>query len=314
MKKKILAAAMALLLSAGTFTTAAPVFTQTVFAESDSKSIYYVDVSDFLSVRASASSSSAELYRLSDGTIVNVRGWSGNWAYVYVPSVDDYGYVYGGYLVRGSESEGKVRYVSVNTFLSLRSQPTSSSTEIRRLSNGTKVIIQSSGSSWSYVYVPSTDEYGYVYNDYLTSTNPDRYAGTAYYADVSDFLSLRSQPTSSSTEITRMDPGTEVRVLSYSGNWAYVYVPSADSYGYAYSGYLSSNDPSEEGTLYYTNVRTFLSVRSQPTSSSTELHRLSRGVRVRVLSTTGSWGYAYIPATDDYGYVYMGYLSRTRPV
>ncbi len=315
MKKRLLAAAAALFLAAGTLSSPAVILTQTVCAETSGE-VYYVNVSDFLSVRAAATSSSSELYRLSDGTKVIVKGWSGNWAYAYVPSVDDSGYVYGGYLVRDAGTGGTVRYVNVSDFLSLRTQATSSSAEIRRLSNGTKLLVQSSGSSWSYVYVPSTGEYGYVYNAYISETNPLNYDGAVYYADVSDFLALRRGPSTSYSEITRLDPWTEVRLLDTTGNWAYVYVPSKDATGYVYKGYLSTSypDPDEQGTLYYVNVRTFLSVRSQPSSSSKELHRLSRGVRVRVLSTTGSWGYAYIPATEDYGYVYMGYLSRTRPV
>ncbi len=315
MKKTFAAIAAALAIAVCTLTAASAVYAEEKGQVAESGEVFYANVQSYLSLRAGASSSTAELYRLPPGTKVYVKGWSGDWGYAYVPSVDDYGFLYSGYLSRSNpvEPTGTAYYANVQTFLSLRAEATSSSRELRRLDPGTKVLEQSRTGNWSYVYVPDFGEYGYVYNGYLSSSNP--VGGSVYYANVKTFLSLRASASSSSTELCRLNPATELRVKSWDGSWAYVYVPDKDSYGYVYSGYISKTKPYiPEGTMYYADVITFLSVREGPASDTTELHKLGRGARVKVLEwEDNNWAYAYIPATDDYGYVYAKYLTRNKP-
>ncbi len=58
---------------------------------------------------------------------------------------------------------------TAQSFLSLRTGAGTQFTETDRLGFGTKVTVQADAGDWSYVFVPSKGEYGYVYNGYLAA-------------------------------------------------------------------------------------------------------------------------------------------------
>ena len=64
--------------------------------------------------------------------------------------------------------------------------------------------------------------------------------GETRYANVSDFLALRSKATSDSKELARLAPNTQMVIIGTTGNWIKVYVPSLDRDGYVYSKYAST--------------------------------------------------------------------------
>ena len=88
-----------------------------------------------------------------------------------------------------------------------------------------------------YVYVEVEDSY---HNKQTKTEKLDKsHYGETRYANVSDFLALRSRATSSSKELARLAPNTKMTVIGTTGNWIKVYVPSVDKDGYVYSKYAS---------------------------------------------------------------------------
>ncbi|MDO4803340.1 MAG: SH3 domain-containing protein [Lachnospiraceae bacterium] len=83
--------------------------------------------------------------------------------------------------------------------------------------------------------VGSSSQKRYQYSEELDKTH----YGETRYANVADFLALRSRPTSDSKELARLDPNTKMTVIGTTGNWIKVYVPSEDRDGYVYSKYAS---------------------------------------------------------------------------
>ena len=65
-------------------------------------------------------------------------------------------------------------------------------------------------------------------------------AGEIRYANVDDFLALRSRATSDSKMIAELAPNTKMVIIGTAGDWVKVYVPSVDSDGFVYNKYISS--------------------------------------------------------------------------
>ena len=151
----------------------------------------------------------------------------------------------------------------------------------------------------------------------ITATVPAS-ASNGYYLTTADtFLSLRTGPDTSYTEIDRLGIYTSVRVDHYEGNWAYVYVPARGEYGYVYSGYLTpDNDILTSGTNNNSTTKTccvnsgYLALRTYPSyNDANEIGAIYAGQKVQVeWYTDNGYAYVYAPTLGCYGYVNAGYI------
>ncbi len=125
--------------------------------------------------------------------------------------------------------------VSTNsTALNVRSSAAGTSTVKAKLSKGSYVtLISKSGKYWKVQY--SSSGYGYCHSDYITtaSTNVKTIKTT------SGRLRVRSAASTSSTVKAYLSSGTQVTVLSTSGNFSKI-VYNGTKTGYVSSGYLSN--------------------------------------------------------------------------
>ena len=276
-------------------------------------------------VRSAPSTDYRILAHYATGACIQVNGRTSNDWY-RITTTDPvyggttYGYISGGLLSSSYAPSGKVYTVSVNSFLSLRTGPSSDYMELGRLTSGSTVkVTGSSENGFVPVTVVSaasgstgTLTSGYVYKSYLTSTS-------TRVVSVNSFLSLRNGPSSDYTELGRLTNGSVVSVTGSSQNG---YVPvtvvraasgssGSLSSGYVYAGYLTS------ASTRTVSVNSFLSLRTGPSSSYTELGRLTSGSTVMV---TGSSENGFVPVTVvsaasgssgtlSSGYVYENYLS-----
>lgn len=139
--------------------------------------MYVTDVEYYLALRSEkAYNASNELGKLYNGeTVEVVNDTTGDYWYVYAPTLGKYGYVNADYLT--SRAPAPTTYhtgdfwtvTDVTYYLALRSQPSyDGANELGKLYNGerVKVIDTPSGDYW-YVYAPTLDMYGYVNSDYL---------------------------------------------------------------------------------------------------------------------------------------------------
>ncbi len=133
-------------------------------------------------------------------------------------------------------------------------------------------------------------------------------------------LHLRSLPTTASQSLGLYANGTQVRVNSISGSWAFVTVLYNGASGYMALGCLAGNapvypvnpqpaPPQTEDTLMY--VRTGnsgrLHLRISPSQNAQSLGLFPNGTQVRVLARTGGW--AYVNINGLAGYMMLNYLS-----
>lgn len=299
---------------------AAPFVSQTQAASSDT---YQVVVSSgYLALRtAQAYDYSNEIGKLYTGDTVQVTSYlSGQYWYVYAPSLNLSGYVNKDYLQPIDYSQ--IYYYNDATvrvesgYLALRTAKAyDSRNEIGRLYTGDVVeIIDASANDYWYVYAPSLGLTGYVNKDYLIVNT----AGYYYYNTMtvrveSGYLALRTaRAYDYNNEIGKLYTGDPVQVIdtSYSDYW-YVYAPTLGLSGYVNKDYLVG------GGYVYTNAGTYtvrvqsgyLALRTAKAYDyNNEIGKLYTGQTVQALNTDGLYWYVYAPTLGLYGYVNSDYL------
>lgn len=162
---------------------------------------------------------------------------------VYAPGLNKGGYVNREYLEGASSSRsGDTRTVSVSEgYLALRTAKAyDSSNEIGELYTGDTVeLIDTSDSTYWYVYSPKHGRNGYVNRNYLTGGSSS-YSFTKTVSVNKGYLALRTAKAyDSSNEIGELYTGDTVHVIdtSDSAYW-YVYSPKHGKNGYVNKDYL----------------------------------------------------------------------------
>lgn len=194
-----------------------------------------------------ASNEIGELY--SGDTVWVSDSSNGQYWYVYAPKVNGYGYVNQEYLYRTESMDGDASYfgetrtVSVaKGYLALRNMKAyDASNEIGELYSGDVVqLLDTSDSTYWYVYSPKYDMNGFVNKDYLTGDNT--YAVLPVKVSTG-YLALRSAMAyDASNEIGELNTGDSVVVIDSSSNkYWYVYSPRLMKYGYVDCNYIFCN-------------------------------------------------------------------------
>lgn len=292
-------------------TTAA--FLMTARAAHAADSTYMVSVSEgYLALRTEkAFDASNEIGKLYSGDIVETFDCSdSNYWYVYVPSMDRFGYVNCDYLI---STVGSTWDVWVDSgYLALRTEKAfDASNEIGKLYSGDTVWVYDAGDpSYWYVYAPQLQKYGYVNKDYLRNGSTGASTDTRTVRVDTGYLALRTAKAfDSSNEIGRLYTGDTVQLLdTRDSSYWYVYAPSLGRYGYVNCDYLYS---SQRSVTMSVRVDTgYLALRTAKAfDSQNEIGRLYTGDVVRVLDASdAAYWYVYSLDLNKSGYVNKDYL------
>lgn len=215
-------------------------------SSSSNTSTWTVSVDEgYLALRTAKSFDRAnEIGELYSGDTVDVTDSSDStYWYVYSPKYGKYGYVNKNYLVSSCPSWT----VSVDKgYLALRSAKSyDAKNEIGELYTGDTVeVLDSSDSTYWYVYSPKHDKNGYVNKDYLLSSGSSVNNTTSYptrTVSVSKgYLALRTEKAyDAKNEIGELYSGDVVEVIDSSdSSYWYVYSSKLGKYGYVNKDYL----------------------------------------------------------------------------
>lgn len=119
-------------------------------------------------------------------------------------------------------------------------------------------------------------------------------------------LNLRAEASTESSILGKYGWGTEVEVLGFDGNWAYVAVGGQK--GYMYAQYLGSEGAASYTSYVKTNSRG-LNLRQSP--NGTILGSYPRGTAVTVLSAADGW--SKVTVNSKTGYMASQWLSSSKP-
>ena len=299
-----------------------------------------VNVTSTLRIRESASTSSAVLGTIRNGSTFDIISKSGSWYQIKYNGIT--GYVHGDYVKEVESSsaistKGKVYNVSTN--LRVRSGASTSSSVLGYLTNNTEVNIVGSEGEW--YKIQYNGGYGYVSKEYITTNgNSVNNAGsnntgntnstetevskTGYVYNVSSGgLRVRKEASTNSAVLGTLYSGNSVSIIGETGSWYKIKYNS--SYAYVHKDYITENKPnsntgssnstsdnngssqSMNATGVITNVSSNLRVRKEPSSSAVVLGYLLNNDKVDITGKEGNW--YKINFKGSVGYVSADYVK-----
>lgn len=185
--------------------------------------------------------------------------------------------------------------------------------EIGCLNNGeTVTVIDSSDSTYWYVYSASLNKEGFVNKNYLSGGNitASTSAENTFTVKVKNgYLALRSgMAFNYNNELGALYSDDTVDVIDYSDpTFWYVYSPKLNQRGYVDRSYLI-----RASFVRYVKIKDgYLNLRSsKDTTIANQVGQLYNGDPVKVLDREDdTFYYVYVPKLDTYGYVASKYLS-----
>ena len=264
-----------------------------------------------------------------DQLIVLQKG--NTWHKVKVVRTGVSGWAYGQYITF-SQSTSDVNQPGVvassDGYANFRTGPGTKHSIIAPLNNGTKLEVISKTGSWYYVHCPAKKAYGYVSANLVKltaasaeSTTPAQNAASVKSSD--GFANLRKGPGTNYGVVTKLYNGTEVEIVSSSGNWSRVNVPSTNQYGYVYTKLLktaaasATAKPSQTvkpaetakpaaGAYVTGKINSsdgYANLRTGPGTKNSVMAKLYNNVLVSILSTEGSWCKVQLSDAGRIGYV-----------
>lgn len=224
---------------------------------------YLANVREFLSLRASNSSSATCMEEIGPGESLMLLESVGNFARV-ITKDGSVGYVMSDYLALGGEAfdwpkrEKGVHTVVCREYVSLRTEPDVKAERIDTLATYEQVEVL--GYENRFAHVRWGDEEGYVLAEYLNkgtyqapssqeaeepaqSEQPEQEQesqASTWTASCEEYLTLRSEASLSAESLGRVPAGAKLSVLGYSGLFAQVRYEGQE--GYVLSGYLTSQE------------------------------------------------------------------------
>lgn len=246
------------------------------------------------------------------------------WHRVKVVRTGVSGWMYGEY-VRFSASTSDInqpgKVSSSAGYANFRTGAGTNSAIITQLDNGAKLHVISKTGSWYYVYHAASGNYGYVSANLVSLTGADSgsssSADTATIQSSDGFANLRKGPSTNYGIVAPLYNGTAVEIVSASGSWSRVNVPSTNQYGYVYTKLLSSSADSswedawgdDESDEAYVTGRIsssdgYANFRTGPSTDDSVIAKLYNNVLVSILDTEGNWYKVQLSDAGRTGYVY----------
>ncbi|MBQ9265154.1 MAG: SH3 domain-containing protein [Clostridia bacterium] len=290
-----------------------------------------------LNLRNGPSANDAWLGSAAEGTWVGLMGESGNWYRVFVPSLNQYGYMSKNYLKTASSGSsgasgttGVVNNPKATQFLNLRQFPSYDSPVLGIFYNGAAFTVLSFNNGWYQVQMNGM--IGYFRQEYVC-INGSSGGSTAFIrTNNGGKLNLRTAPSYSGSSIIAQYPnGTQVNVLlkgkSSAGSTFYK-VSIQGTIGYVDAAFLSSNggyvpsvspvtpphpgfQPVTQGTAIVNNPKStqYLNLRALPSSTAKVIAQYKNGIRFQVIEAGEKWCKVYGSASGNIGYMMTKYLK-----
>ena len=136
---------------------------------------------------------------------------------------------------------------------------------------------------------------------------------TMFVANCDEWISLRSQPSTSASRIATIPYGMAVGYIEPASNGFYK-ISYNGKIGYALSQYLSNYEPSQKkattSPTYYrvVNCQEWISLRSTPSTSASKLAEIPLGATVQFISVASN-GFYKVSYNGQVGYALASYLG-----
>lgn len=251
------------------------------------------------------------------------------WHRVKVVRTGVTGWMYGAYVKFNAAATdinqpGKIS--SSAGYANFRTGAGTNTTVIAQLDNGAKLNVISKTDSWYYVYHAASGNYGYVSANLVSlsaATGDSTKNGMATVRSSDGFANLRKGPGTNYAIVSPLYNGTGVEVVSTSGNWTRVNVPSTNQYGYVYTKLLKNDAAADDdwssawidkdeayATGRIASSDGYANFRTGPSTDDSVIAKLYNNVLVSILDTKGNWYKVQLSDAGRTGYVYKTLLEK----
>lgn len=239
-----------------------------------------------------------------------------------------WGYILSTYLSSGNASSsassygsnylGKKTVINCNEFVTLRSQPSTSASAVTRVAKGEEVDCYYYNSTFTHCYYNGMS--GYILSKYLgTSSGYNGYNSSYGYCNgdylgclrvinCQEWVSLRQYASKNSDRLAIVPLGAYVEAYYYNSEFVYCYYNGL--WGYILSTYLGSPDGSGSnylGRKTVINCNEFVTLRSQPSTSASEVTRVAKYETVDCYYYNDTFTYCHYNGMS--GYILSRYLG-----
>ncbi len=300
------------------------------------QTMYVVNCKTDITLRTSPNTAASELAKIPLGASVSMVETAANGFYRVIYNGMD-GYALASYLSdtpgsgapvsvapnTGASSYTTMYVVNCNEYITLRTQPDTSASEIRKIPLGEPVSYIESASNGFYK-ISYLGDTGYALASYLSDTPGSGASASApnyttmYVVNCKEYITLRTEPDTSASEIRKIPLGAAVSYINssisafdkVSVNGFYEISYMGDT-GYALASYLSDtpgSGASSNTTMYVVNCNEYITLRTQPDTSAPEIHKIPLGAAVSYLGNASN-GFYKVSYLGDTGYALASYLS-----
>ena len=123
--------------------------------------------------------------------------------------------------------------------LNLRTQPSTASQVVTKLTNGTRLSVIAQGTEWCEVFVDSLGVTGYVMTQYLKLVNLPKTPKVTVVHPQGSFVNLRASASMTASVITRIPSGKQATVVAPGADW--MQVKYGKLTGYVMNYFTSAN-------------------------------------------------------------------------
>jgi uncharacterized protein YgiM (DUF1202 family) len=203
--------------------------------------------------------------------------------------------------------------------LNVRAQPSTSSTLLGTLANGTTVVCEVYNSDW--YKITYNGQIAYVMRMYLTLAGSSSTSGTTMYVDVpvGQTVNVRSGASTSSGILTTLPRATAVTAFSAtSADWKRVITQSSLE-GFIMATYLNPVNPNvetgENGVIMYVNVPVgqTVNIRDGASTNASLIFTLPRASRVTAFTCSTTGWKRIVDSQGRQGYCMETYLTASNP-
>ena len=191
--------------------------------------------------------------------------------------------------------------------LSVREEADYNSSKLYTYEKGDEIIILEVDGTWGMVEY-TTGQYGWVDLDKVKLPTPvaSNYS-TGVATVTADALHIRKKASASADSLGALEKGDKVDIIEVNGNWGKFEMDNGD-YGWINLKYTKMTSTYSTGTGYITASK--LNVRELPDEDSDSLDKLSKGDKVIILDTEGTWGKIEYEK-GEYGWISLKYVTMT---
>lgn len=213
--------------------------------------------------------------------------------------------------------------VKCKEWITLRSKPSTSASEITKIPLGAAVGYITDASNGFYK-VNYNGDTGYALAEYISFQKPsssssssaseDTVKATCYVANCKEWITLRTSPSTSASEITKIPLGQSMGYIGSASN-GFDKVSYNGNTGYVLSQYVSFDKPSSSsssssggGSMTVVNCKEWVTLRSSASTSASSLEHVPLGASVEYVGAADN-GFTKVKYNGKTGYILSQYLN-----